>query len=128
MALSAGFHRLPKKPSDKEHTKKRAIFWLVYSLDKALSLSLGRPSTIQDFDISTERLGYPDEVQGPMGKVQMLWADLGKLQGDIYYELYSAHAQKQSVQFNADLARQLAVRCLKIRNDMRFVSRGIVCG
>ena len=34
---------------------KRFLFWCIYFVDKSLSLRLGRPSTIQDWDITLAR-------------------------------------------------------------------------
>ncbi|KAK4688123.1 hypothetical protein P7C73_g1987, partial [Tremellales sp. Uapishka_1] len=51
-AQDGGLHRSPKKASmpasAKEH--RRRVWWCVYGLDKILSVSLGRPSGINDDD------------------------------------------------------------------------------
>lgn len=118
LALNAGFHRLVKKPGDKEQRQKRLIFWLTYTMDRALALNLGRTPIIQEYDIQTDRLTYPDDVDGPMGFFHICWIDVSELQGQIYLQLYSAHAQKQPMEAKVKAAKQLAMRCLEIRNFM----------
>ncbi|KAL8655066.1 MAG: hypothetical protein Q9210_001127 [Variospora velana] len=122
MALGAGWHRMAMKRGDADQRRKRVIFWLIYSMDRALSLSLGRAPMIQDYDIQTGRLSYPDDVRGPVSYLHVLWVDVGELQGHIYFDLYSAQAQRQPVQVKAEAAKRLAARCLKIQETMRIVS------
>ncbi|KAL9049665.1 MAG: hypothetical protein Q9206_005416 [Seirophora lacunosa] len=125
-ALSAGWHRLVKKRDDADQRRQRVVFWLIYAMDRALSLSLGRAPMIQDYDIQTDRLSYPDDVPGPQGYLMVLWMDVGELQGHIYLELYSVQAQRQSAHVKADAARRLAARCLKIQETMYTVSTACV--
>lgn len=122
LALDAGFHRLVKKPGDRENRQKRLVFWLLYTMDRALALNLGRAPIIQEYDILTDRLTYPDDVDGPLGFFHICWIDVSGLQGQIYLQLYSAHAQKQSMEARVKAAKQLAMHCLEIRNFMISVS------
>lgn len=122
MALDAGWHRMAMKRDDADQRRKRVIFWLIYSMDRTLSLSLGRAPMIPDYDIQTNRLSYPDDVRGPMSYLLVLWVDVGELQGHIYFDLYSVQAQRQPVQVKAEAAKRLAARCLKIQETMRIVS------
>lgn len=122
MALDAGWHRLAMKRGDADQRRKRIIFWLIYSMDRTLSLSLGRAPMIPDYDIQTDRLSYPEDVRKPMSYLLVLWVDVGELQGHIYFDLYSAQAQRQPVQVKAEAAKRLAARCLKIQETMRIVS------
>ncbi|KAL8973920.1 MAG: hypothetical protein Q9197_001831 [Variospora fuerteventurae] len=125
MALDAGWHRMATKRDDADQRRKRVIFWLIYSMDRTLSLSLGRAPMIPDYDIQTNRLSYPDDVRGPMSYLLVLWVDVGELQGHIYFDLYSAQAQRQSVQVKAEAAKRLAARCLKIQETMRIREESI---
>ncbi|KAL8942078.1 MAG: hypothetical protein Q9211_001554 [Gyalolechia sp. 1 TL-2023] len=125
MALNAGFHRLVKNLNDKEQGQKRVIFWLIYIMDRALALSLGRAPNIQEYDIQTDRISYPADLDGPMGFFHVCWIDVSQLQGQIYLQLYSAHAQTQSVEVKARAAEQLAMRCLEIRKAMQLVSEAV---
>ncbi|KAI4138576.1 MAG: hypothetical protein LQ341_004599 [Variospora aurantia] len=122
MALDAGWHRMAMKRGDVDQRRKRIIFWLIYSMDRTLSLSLGRAPMIPDYDIQTDRLSYPEDVRKPMSYLLVLWVDVGELQGHIYFDLYSAQAQRQPVQVKAEAAKRLAARCLKIQETMRIVS------
>jgi hypothetical protein len=49
-----GYHRYQtfKDDTEEERDDKIHIFWMIYIFDKTLSLRLGRPSFIQDWDIS----------------------------------------------------------------------------
>lgn len=54
------------------------LFWAVFRIDKGLSLRLGRPSTIQEWD-----------VQMPSNPVACRWAKTADIQGRAYAQLYS---------------------------------------
>lgn len=90
----------------KEH--KNRLFWSIYCIDKALSLRLGRASTIQDYDISlswaSSRLGGPD----PYNEVYILWIHLAKIQGKVYEKLYSPAALCLPESERVEHARNLA--------------------
>jgi hypothetical protein len=60
---SLGYHRIQTMKNDTEDERmgKIFLFWHVYTMDKALSLRLGRPSFIQDWDMS---LPYPVHESG----------------------------------------------------------------
>ncbi|KAF5621719.1 fungal specific transcription factor [Fusarium sp. NRRL 25303] len=94
-------------PPDLRNTKIR-IFWLVYIQEKALSLRLGRSSTIRDADItipvpsieSRPDIGYFGQLDKMKG--------LASLQGKIYDQLYSSAALAQPQAVRAARARGLA--------------------
>ncbi|KAL8831503.1 MAG: hypothetical protein Q9170_005260 [Blastenia crenularia] len=117
MALSAGFHRLVKKPGDEEQRQKRVIFWLTCTMDRALALNLGGAPNIQDYDIQMDRMSIED-LNIPSGYPHVHWIDVSELQRQIYLQLYSAHAQKQSAEAKTGAAKQLATRCLEIRETL----------
>lgn len=121
MALSAGLHRLTNRPGDEEQRHKRITFWLIYSMDRSLALRLGRVPNIQDYDIQTARLSFPSDIDSPMGHLLGCWIDVGELQGQIYHQLYSAHAQAQAPEAKARAAEQLATRCLEIYGNVILV-------
>ncbi|KAL8932766.1 MAG: hypothetical protein Q9216_006687 [Gyalolechia sp. 2 TL-2023] len=126
LALNAGYHRLVKKSGDREQRQKRVIFWLIYVMDRALALNLGRAPNIQEYDIQTDRLSYPADMDGPMGFFHVCWIDVSELQGQIYLQLYSAHAQTQSMELRVRIAKQLATRCLEIRSTMQLPQKGTI--
>jgi hypothetical protein len=51
-AQDLGLHRSPAKArmSDRDKERRRRVWWCVYGLDRSLSVSLGRPSGINDDD------------------------------------------------------------------------------
>ena len=94
-----GFHR--ESTYQKWHTEdsdsKRRIFWLVYAFDKNMSLMLGRPSYMQDFDIDVP---YPelssDPAIRPWDEAFTFTVRLSQIEGEIFNMLYSAAAKKIS--------------------------------
>ncbi|KAI4268298.1 MAG: hypothetical protein L6R38_007896 [Xanthoria sp. 2 TBL-2021] len=124
MALSAGFHRLARKPGDNEQRLKIITFWSIYAMDRSMALSLGRAPNIQDYDIKTDRLACPVDIDSPIGPMLVCWVDVGELQGQIYHQLYSAQAQTQAPETKATAALQLARRCLEIQRTFESVGNG----
>ncbi|OCT48870.1 fungal specific transcription factor domain protein [Cladophialophora carrionii] len=120
MALDAGYHRLPAYAVAPEATEKRRLFWFLYCVERGMALNLGRTPSIPDYDILTDRPKFPEEVHGVWGSMFNSWFDFAKVQGDIYDQLYSAQAQKQSTEVKAELARKLAARLQVIRKSFMF--------
>jgi hypothetical protein len=95
-----GYHRIGTykhmSPSDAKH--KQFLFWVVYTLDKSLTLRLGRSSTIQECDI-TVPTPSTDSEGTPVANFFYLWVLGSRLQGQIYELLYcpDAIAQPESV-------------------------------
>ncbi|KAL8852068.1 MAG: hypothetical protein Q9221_002998 [Calogaya cf. arnoldii] len=118
MALSAGLHRLARKPGDNEQRLERVTFWSIYAMDRSMALSLGRAPNIQEYDIQTDRL-TPADIHSPIGPMLVCWVDVATLQGETYQQLYSAHAQTQTTENKATVALQLATRLLAIQEDFR---------
>jgi hypothetical protein len=120
MAQDAGYHRLPPYSVAPEATKKRLIFWFIYAIDRGMSLNLGRPPTLQDYDISVDRPRVPEEINDWYGRMYLGWIDFAELQGQIYEQLYSARAQRQPPETKVPLARALAARALKMKEVFAF--------
>jgi hypothetical protein len=61
---SLGYHRYSTMKDDtgEQRTAKIHAFWFTYMIDKNLSLRLGRPSSLQDWDV----------VQTPQYRVNLL--------------------------------------------------------
>lgn len=89
-----------------------------------MALSLGRAPNIQDYDIKTDRLACPVDIDSPIGPMLVCWVDVGELQGQIYHQLYSAQAQTQAPETKATAALQLARRCLEIQRTFESVGNG----
>jgi hypothetical protein len=124
LCQTLGYHRSVALPDDSQlniQLKKR-MFWYTYILDKSLSLRLGHSSILQDFDIT---LGLPelppDARLGMWELIYQHWILIGRFQGRIYEELYSAQALSAS-----DLPR----RAKSIISDMKGWYRDLmkVCG
>ncbi|KAI9685189.1 MAG: hypothetical protein M1822_004776 [Bathelium mastoideum] len=108
---SSGFswHRSSSMKNDNESMRqqKGLIFWMLYIIDKSLSLRLGQASLIQDYDID---LPFPRENQsGSSASLSRigLWANSARVMGLVYQQLYSPGALKQT-----DAARFQAVQQL----------------
>ncbi|KAL8871209.1 MAG: hypothetical protein Q9174_002911 [Haloplaca sp. 1 TL-2023] len=119
MALSAGYHRLQRRPGDNEGRLKRITFWSIYAMDRSMALSLGRAPNIQDFDIQTDRLAIPEDMDSAIGPMLVNWVEMAKLQGEIYHQLYSAHAQNQPLEGKVVAAKQLAECCLELNKGFQ---------
>lgn len=87
-----GYHRINTMTNDTTEVRNSKIhlFWMIYMLDKMLSLRLGRASVIQDWDISLPFvLANEEPSSGPDGS-QMLayWVKVARVQGQIYEKLF----------------------------------------
>lgn len=87
---------------------KAGLFWSIYCLDKALSLRLGRASSIQDYDISLSMDFDAGYVVEPWITIYPLWMRLARIQGKVYESLYSPAALSQPEDDRVSHARQLA--------------------
>lgn len=94
-----GYHREStyQTSQDENVRTQRRVFWTVYNLDKSMSLLLGRPSYLQDFDIDAE-YDEPssDPATRPWDEAFAASIKLAEIKGSIYNELYSAAAKKIS--------------------------------
>ncbi|KAH8434509.1 putative C6 transcription factor [Aspergillus melleus] len=110
LCQTLGYHRASSMENDsaavKEH--KNRLFWSIYCIDKALSLRLGRASTIQDYDISLSWESSTLVGLEPYRDIYMLWIRLAKIQGKVYEKLYSPAALCQPETERVGHARQLA--------------------
>lgn len=96
-------HDIPSTQQD-----KMGLFWSIYCLDKALSLRLGRSSSIQDYDISLPMNFEASKVVQPWKTIHKLWIRLAMIQGKVYEYLYSPAALAQPEEDRVSHARQLA--------------------
>lgn len=94
-----GYHREStyRNSQDENVRNQRRIFWTVYNLDKSMSLLLGRPSYLQDFDIDAE-YDEPssDPALKPWDEAFAMSIKLAEIKGNIYNKLYSVAAKKIS--------------------------------
>jgi hypothetical protein len=126
LVLDAGLHRLPRQINNIENRNMRIIFWIAYAMDRGLALTLGRAPIIQDYDIATDRIESPIDVDMVWGFAHMYVVDQAELNGLVYIQLYSVQAQKDPINLRAERARLLADRAIKaieLMNMVRHSSR-----
>lgn len=109
MCQSLGYHRLSalKDDSEDDRNAKMHAFWFIYTMDKNLSLRLGRASTIQDWDIS---IPYPTLTNDRPVKGEGLasyWVCLARIQGQTYEQLFSPAAFMKSEAERVEIATRL---------------------
>lgn len=83
------------------------LFWVIYFLEKTLSLRLGRTSTIADADITVPLPGANQNTPSPGLAYFQLHVKLAGLAGRIYTELYSAQSLTEAAE-----SRQAKVQAL----------------
>lgn len=113
--LTLGYHREAglSQLSTSEAGRIRRFFWLVYIADKNLSLRLGRPSTIHDYDVDI--LPCPiseDPGRAPWDLAFSLFCKLAKIQGEIYEKLYSPIPKKAEPEERIAVAGLLEARLI----------------
>jgi hypothetical protein len=87
-----------KNDKQDEFQYKQFLFWSIYFIDKSLSLRLGRPSTIPDWDITVPRPSTNDSHSEPVLAYFVLSIETARCQGNIYEMLYSPTSMTQSDQ------------------------------
>ncbi|KAL2811234.1 hypothetical protein BJX63DRAFT_422478 [Aspergillus granulosus] len=98
-----------------ERERRLAIFWSIYCMDRALSLRLGRASTIPDYDIDLPTTFEWTDVEEPWQTAFNLWIEMAKIQGLVYEKLYSPAALRQDPKLRMAEACSLAAR---MRDDV----------
>ncbi|KAH6952454.1 fungal-specific transcription factor domain-containing protein [Ilyonectria sp. MPI-CAGE-AT-0026] len=103
------YHRVASMENDTESEVeyKKFLFWSVYFVDKSLSLRLGRPSTMPDWDIAVPEPSAEDACQGRIWASFILRIGTARCQGNIYELLYSPDSISQP-----DHVRQARVQTL----------------
>lgn len=118
LCQDAGYHCLTFDSSDSQAQQKIITFWLVFSMDRGLSLNFGRSPSLQDYDVTASR-PTPEEAQGDRDLFFCsVGVELAYLQGDIYEQLYSGRAQSESADVKAQRARVLADRMICLRHQL----------
>ncbi|TVY31773.1 putative transcriptional regulatory protein [Lachnellula subtilissima] len=109
LCQSLGYHReseVARGPPDLADAK-RHVFWMLYMIDKVMSLNLGRASSFPDYDIDVEVFSpNPNPRFWAWDKVLMSFIELCKLQGQMYDELYSARARCQPPEMRSRLIQE----------------------
>ncbi|KAF3920575.1 hypothetical protein ABW21_db0200166 [Orbilia brochopaga] len=115
LAQAIGLHRQSHPAqnfSEEESVERQLVFWTLYVMDKALSLTFGRSTCLPDFDVDVD---LPDNVTGNVLLTQHFsgWVWLAKIQSQIYMRLYSASACRASDEDRQHAAKELE---LELRN------------
>ncbi|PYH60922.1 putative C6 transcription factor [Aspergillus niger CBS 101883] len=108
LCQTLGYHRSSPSESGSKPSLGNILFWTVYVLDKAVSLRLGRASTIQDYDVTSLLNIDMAGLDEPYGKIYVLWVRFATIQGKVYELLYSPAALARPESERAAHARQLA--------------------
>ncbi|KAH8819212.1 fungal-specific transcription factor domain-containing protein [Xylogone sp. PMI_703] len=104
LAHGMGLHRTfdEFRLTQKEITQRRNVFWMVYLMDKSISLRIGHPSVITDNDIG---VGLPPEIDpnalsidgSKKFNIFRYQAQLALLESRIYSELYSIRSRNRAI-------------------------------
>jgi hypothetical protein len=125
MVQTLGWHRSLSTKYDNESLRqqKRVIFWMLYVIDKNLSLRLGQASLIQDYDIDLPlpRADHSSALTS-MSRIG-LWVDAARVMDLVYQQLYSPGALKQTDSVRFQAVQQLLLEVDSIRlNKSKKVS------
>ena len=121
-----GYHREAVVSQDppKLGEVKRHAFWILYMMDKTLSLNLGRPSCFPDYDIDVKVFSpSPDPRFRPWDQAFIAFINFSKLQGRIYDELYSSRAQKEQPEFRTKVVEDLAAEFFAWQLEFKKVTQ-----
>ncbi|KAI5805199.1 fungal-specific transcription factor domain-containing protein [Geopyxis carbonaria] len=92
-AQALGLHRrdnLPPGLSKKAIQERRSLFWVIYTLDKCMSLTSGRSASLPEYDCDVEL--PTDDGTNPYHANFLAMIALSRIQARIYVRLYSAQA------------------------------------
>jgi hypothetical protein len=109
LCLTLGYHIAPsaKRNDQSLQADEESLFWLVYSLDKGLSLRLGRSSNIRDRDITLP--AAPNEPRRTR---------LARIQGKVYDQLYNSEGLSKPEYERGKIAESLARELREVINDI----------
>jgi hypothetical protein len=111
LCQSLGYHREAEVARDPPELAdaKRHVFWMLYMIDKIMSLNLGRASSFPDYDIDVEIFVLNRDLSFcAWDTVLVAFIELCKLQGQMYDELYSARARRQSPEIRSRIIDERA--------------------
>ncbi|GLA04363.1 hypothetical protein AnigIFM60653_004412 [Aspergillus niger] len=89
LCQTLGYHRSSPSESGSKPSLGNILFWTVYVLDKAISLRLGRASTIQDYDVTSLLNIDMAGLDEPYGKIYVFPAALARPESE-----RAAHARQ----------------------------------
>lgn len=97
LCQTLSYHRSASMKNDKhdDFQYKQFLFWSIYFIDKSLSLRLGRPSTIPDWDITVPQPTTNDSIPEAVLAYFVLSIETARCQGNIYEMLYAPKSTTQ---------------------------------
>ncbi|CAN9352719.1 unnamed protein product [Alternaria alternata] len=111
LCQSLGYHRINTMVNDnpEDRQTKIQIFWMIYMLDKTLSLRLGRSSILQDWDISLPFVvsSNPDDKNPESSDMLSYWIKVARVQGLTYEKLFCPAAFLKSTEERTRIAIDL---------------------
>ncbi|KAK1238029.1 hypothetical protein MKX08_002608 [Trichoderma sp. CBMAI-0020] len=109
LAQAMNLHRECSSPglTESQAEKRRRVFWKVYILDKDISLRTGRPFGQDDDDMDVH---LPSNMNLESGNVDLFNCRIGLalVQGQVYKQLYSVQAGRQTAIQRAIAAQELS--------------------
>ncbi|KAJ5681975.1 uncharacterized protein N7477_001915 [Penicillium maclennaniae] len=133
LALGLGLHRtlVDSHLTLSEVEERRNVFWVLYVLDRGVSLRLGRPPTIceEDIEVSEPSLGkasQPSQVRDGFAHL----VKLNRIKSEIYSKLYSARSwmgdcQAKRLACLRDLDEKLIIWQKSLPKDMLPIQRAL---
>lgn len=109
LAQAMNLHRECSSPglTESQAEKRRRVFWKVYILDKDISLRTGRPFGQDDDDMDVR---LPSNTSLEPGNLDLFNCRIGLalVQGQVYKQLYSVRAGRQTATQRAIAAQELS--------------------
>ncbi|KAK8102217.1 hypothetical protein PG984_015363 [Apiospora sp. TS-2023a] len=123
MCLNLGLHRGAtwRDESPTARNQNAWLFWNVYVLDKGLSLRLGRPSVIQDYDITVPIPTTSIDRHPAIEHCLLTWIKVSRCQGRVYELLYSPAALAQDDGIRTARAQGLTEEMLSIMKEKKKI-------
>ncbi|KAK8067525.1 hypothetical protein PG996_006637 [Apiospora saccharicola] len=123
MCLNLGLHRGAtwRDESPTARNQNAWLFWNVYVLDKGLSLRLGRPSVIQDYDITVPIPTTSIDRHPAIAHCLLTWIKVSRCQGRVYELLYSPAALAQDDGIRTARAHGLTEEMLSIMEEKKKI-------
>ncbi|KJK60711.1 fungal transcription factor regulatory middle homology region [Aspergillus parasiticus SU-1] len=121
MCQTIGLHRNSTTKGDASTLAetKRHVFWLLYTIDKNISLNLGFTSHFQDHDIDANLFTPSDHHQyRSWDLMTLVTAEFATIQGRVYDELYSISASTASDEKRLNTIEKLSVDLIAVRDKL----------
>ena len=124
-----GYHReaIVARDPPKLAEAKRHAFWMLYMIDKTMSLNLGRTSCFPDDDIDVNIFSESlDPRFRPWDRAFIAFIEFSKLQGRIYNQLYTIRAQREPPESRSRTVQELTSKFSAWREKFREVRRRLL--